>query len=159
MTNWTVPPRSIATFMAVLLLMAGMAAVAHPRLGDIHDEAHQVQVDSVLGWYFSAEAMSNWPAGAAIGRLCRLDGQDKFPEEVRRVAQEVRTARGQLAQILDQVQAPTPRIGTVNEVRQTADSVRQWNEPIQQLNAVTGGLQRGVAWCKIRVPTASWHAC
>ncbi len=99
-------------------------------------------------------------------------GMDKFSEEVRRAVQEVRTAGVQLAQIIEQVQALTPRIDTVNEgmqaqatgasqisealaqlsegARQTAESLRQSNDAIQQLNEATGGLQRGVARFKLR---------
>ncbi len=99
-------------------------------------------------------------------------GMDKFSEEVRRAVQEVRTAGVQLAQIIEQVQALTPRIETVNEgmqaqatgasqisealaqlsegARQTAESLRQSNEAIQQLNEATGGLQSGVARFKLR---------
>jgi methyl-accepting chemotaxis protein WspA len=93
-------------------------------------------------------------------------GMDKFSEEVRRAVQEVRTAGTQLAQIIEQVQALTPRIERVNEgmqaqatgasqisealaqlsegARQTADSLRQSNEAIQQLNEATFGLRAGI---------------
>ncbi len=98
-------------------------------------------------------------------------GMDKFSEEVRRAVQEVRTAGVQLAQIIEQVQALTPRIETVNEgmqaqatgasqisealaqlsegARQTADSLRQSNEAIQQLNEATFGLRAGIEKFKI----------
>jgi methyl-accepting chemotaxis protein WspA len=98
-------------------------------------------------------------------------GMDKFSEEVRRAVQEVRTAGAQLAQIIEQVQALTPRIETVNEgmqaqatgasqisealgqlsegARQTADSLRQSNDAIQQLNEATFGLRAGIEKFKI----------
>ncbi len=98
-------------------------------------------------------------------------GMDKFSEEVRRAVQEVRTAGAQLAQIIEQVQALTPRIETVNEgmqaqatgasqisealaqlsegARQTAESLRQSNEAIQQLNEATFGLRAGIEKFKI----------
>ena len=66
MKNWTVRQRILTSFLAVLLLMAGMAVVAHLRLADIHEEAHQVQSDSLPGLYYSAEALSDWHMAHAL---------------------------------------------------------------------------------------------
>src|SRR5262245_23268293 len=66
MNNWTVRQRIAVSFLAVLLLMGGMAAVAHFRLADIGEETRQVQTDSLPGLYFSAQAMADWHAGYSL---------------------------------------------------------------------------------------------
>jgi methyl-accepting chemotaxis protein WspA len=94
-------------------------------------------------------------------------GMDKFSEEVRRGRQETRQVGGQLTQIIQQVQALTPRLDAVNEgmqaqatgaeqishaltqlseaARQTVESLRHSNEAIDELNEVSSGLHSGVA--------------
>jgi methyl-accepting chemotaxis protein WspA len=98
-------------------------------------------------------------------------GMDKFSEEVRRGVAEVHQVSGQLAQIIQQVQALTPRFEVVNEgmqaqstgaqqisdalsqlgeaARQTADSLRQSTEAIEQLNEASQGLKMGVEKFKL----------
>ena len=94
-------------------------------------------------------------------------GMDKFSEEVRRGRQQTQQVGGQLTQIIQQVQALTPRFEAVNEgmqaqatgaeqisyaltqlseaARQTVESLRQSNEAIDGLNEVSSGLRSGVA--------------
>jgi methyl-accepting chemotaxis protein WspA len=94
-------------------------------------------------------------------------GMDKFSEEVRRGRQQTQQVGGQLTQIIEQVQALTPRFEAVNEgmqaqatgaeqishaltqlseaARQTVESLRQSNEAIDGLNEVSSGLRSGVA--------------
>ena len=94
-------------------------------------------------------------------------GMDKFSEEVRRGRQQTQQVGGQLTQIIQQVQALTPRFEAVNAgmqaqatgaeqisyaltqlseaARQTVESLRQSNEAIDGLNEVSSGLRSGVA--------------
>lgn len=98
-------------------------------------------------------------------------GMDKFSEEVRRGVGEIRHVSVQLAQIIHQVQALTPRFHIVNEgmqsqatgahqisetlmqlsesARQTAESLRRSNQAIEQLNAAARGLQSSVTRFKL----------
>lgn len=98
-------------------------------------------------------------------------GMDKFSEEVRRGVEDIRQVSTQLAQIIHQVQALTPRFQTVNDgmtaqatgaqqisetliqlneaAQQTAESLRQSNIAIDQLNEAARGLQTGVARFKL----------
>ena len=98
-------------------------------------------------------------------------GMDKFSEEVRRGVEEIRQVSGLLAQIIHQVQTLTPRFATVSEgmhaqstgaqqisetliqlseaAHQTADSLRDSNLAIEQLNEAARGLQVGVARFKL----------
>lgn len=93
-------------------------------------------------------------------------GMDKFSEEVRRGVDEVRNVGAQLTQIIEHVQALTPRFETVNEgmqaqatgaqqisealgqlseaAQQTVDSLRQSNAAIEQLNETARTLRTGV---------------
>ena len=98
-------------------------------------------------------------------------GMDKFSEEVRRGVEEIRLVSIQLARIIHQVQALTPRFQTVNEgmqsqatgaqqisetltqlseaAYQTAESLRQSNQSIEQLNGAARGLQSSVSRFKL----------
>jgi methyl-accepting chemotaxis protein len=98
-------------------------------------------------------------------------GMDKFTEEVRRGVDEVRGIGGQLADIIEQVQALSPRFDNVSEgmqsqatganqisesisqlsdgAQQTADSLRQSNLTIQQLKEAAELLQEGVSQFKL----------
>ena len=98
-------------------------------------------------------------------------GMDKFSEEVRHGFEENRQVSGQLAQIIHQVQALTPRFQTVNEgmqsqatgaqqiseiltqlseaAQQTAESLRQSNLAIDQLNGAARGLQTSISRFKL----------
>ncbi len=98
-------------------------------------------------------------------------GMDKFSEEVRRGVGEIRQVSVQLAQIIHQVQALTPRFQIVNEgmqsqaigaqqisetlmqlsdsARQTAESLRRSNQAIEQLNAAARSLQNSVTRFKL----------
>jgi len=98
-------------------------------------------------------------------------GMDKFSEEVRRGVEDVRHVSAQLAQIIHQVQALTPRFQTVSEgmhtqstgaqqisetlgqlsegAQQTAESLRQSNLAIEQLNDAARGLQTSIAKFKL----------
>lgn len=101
-------------------------------------------------------------------------GMDRFSEEVRRGADEIRHVSAQLAQIINQVQTLTPRFQAVNEgmhaqasgaeqisdtldqlsqaAQQTADSLRRSNQAIEQLNGAALGLQTSVARFKLQEP-------
>lgn len=98
-------------------------------------------------------------------------GMDKFSEEVRRGVEDMRQVSSQLAQIIHQVQALTPRFQTVNEgmhaqstgaaqisetlsqlseaAQQTAESLRLSNLAIEQLNDAARGLQSSIAKFKL----------
>jgi methyl-accepting chemotaxis protein WspA len=98
-------------------------------------------------------------------------GMDKFSEEVRHGVADVRQVGGQLAQIIEQVQALTPRFEAVNEgmqsqavgaqqisesltqlseaTQQTAESLQQSNEVIRQLGESSRGLQEGISRFKV----------
>lgn len=93
-------------------------------------------------------------------------GMDKFSEEVRRGVEEVRQVGAQLAQIIQHVQAMTPRFETVNEgmqaqatgaqqisealtqlseaAQQTVESLKQSGAAIEQLNETSRSLKAGV---------------
>jgi methyl-accepting chemotaxis protein WspA len=98
-------------------------------------------------------------------------GMDKFSEQLRGGVDEIRQVSTQLAQIIHQVQALTPRFQLVNEgmqsqatgahqisetltqlseaARQTAESLRQSNLAIEQLNEAARGLQSSVTRFKL----------
>lgn len=98
-------------------------------------------------------------------------GMDKFSEEVRRGLAEMGQVGSQLSQIIQQVQALTPRVLTVNEgmqaqaagaeqinealgqlgeaSSQTAESLRQASLAIEELNQVATGLRTGVSRFKV----------
>ena len=98
-------------------------------------------------------------------------GMDKFSEEVRRGVNEVEKTAGQLAQIIQHVQAITPRIQSVSEgmqaqstgaeqishalgqlgeaARQTAESLRQSTETIRSLDEAARGLRSGIERFKV----------
>jgi len=97
---------------------------------------------------------------------------EKFTEEVRRSVQEVSSIGGGLAEIIDQVQALTPRFETVHEgmqfqsqgaeqikqaivnlsesAQQTVESLRQSHDSIEDLNEAAHRLQNGVSIFKVR---------
>jgi methyl-accepting chemotaxis protein WspA len=99
-------------------------------------------------------------------------GMDKFSEEVRRGVSDVEKVAGQLAQIIQHVQAITPRIAAVSEgmqaqstgaeqishaltqlgeaARQTAESLRQSNEIVRSLNEAARGLRSGIERFKVQ---------
>lgn len=96
---------------------------------------------------------------------------DKFSEEVRRGVQEVNQVGSQLNEIIREVQALTPRFESVNEgmqmhavgaqqisislvqlgesTQRTADSLRQSNTVIEQLNEATRTLRASVSQFKL----------
>ncbi len=96
---------------------------------------------------------------------------EKFTEEVRRSVDEVSSVGGQLAEIIDQVQALTPRFESVHEGMQfqsqgaaqikqaiiqlsesaqhTVDSLRQSHASIEHLNEAAYRLQTGVSQFKV----------
>ncbi len=97
---------------------------------------------------------------------------EKFTEEVRSSVNEVSAISGGLAQIIDQVQALTPRFETVHEgmqfqsqgaeqikqaiinlsesAQQTVESLRQSHDSIDHLNEAAHRLQAGVSKFKVR---------
>lgn len=99
-------------------------------------------------------------------------GMDKFAEQVRRGVQEVKSVSGQLGQIIQHVQALTPRVLAVNEgmqaqatgadqitqalsqlidaTQQTADSLRQSNGSIEQLHEASRGMLNSLDGFKLR---------
>ena len=101
-------------------------------------------------------------------------GMDKFSEEVRHGVAEIRQVGAQLALIIHQVQALSPRFQTVNEgmrsqaggaqqisetltqlgeaAQQTVESLGQSNQAIEQLNAAARGLQSSVTRFKLPQP-------
>lgn len=96
---------------------------------------------------------------------------ERFSEEVRRSVEEVSTVSSGLAEIIDQVQALTPRFETVHEgmqfqsqgadqikqaiaqlsesAQQTVDSLRQSHSSIDHLNEAAHLLQSGVSKFKV----------
>ena len=99
-------------------------------------------------------------------------GMDKFSEEVNRGVSEVRQVGTQLAEIIEQVQALTPRFETTNQgmqsqaegaeqisvsmvqlnesAQQTSDSLRQSNQAILQLKQSAHDLQEHISNLRIR---------
>jgi len=98
-------------------------------------------------------------------------GMDKFSDEVRSGVEDVRQVGAQLAQIIQQVQALTPRFESVNDgmksqaigaqqisealgqlsesAQQTAQSLQQSYQVIEKLNEASQGLQNGVSRFKM----------
>jgi methyl-accepting chemotaxis protein WspA len=98
-------------------------------------------------------------------------GMDKFSEDIRRGATEIKNANQQLNQIIQHVQLLSPRIETVNEGMQlqatganqisdaliqlntasqlTADTVRQADAAMERLHEVTRSLQQSVSRFRI----------
>lgn len=96
---------------------------------------------------------------------------DKFTKEVARGVEDVNQISGQLGQIIDQVQALTPRFETVNQgmeaqaqgaqqisiamvqlsetSTQTSDSLREINNVIEQLNQASQGLRQEISRFKV----------
>jgi methyl-accepting chemotaxis protein len=96
---------------------------------------------------------------------------ERFSEEVRRSVDEVSSISGGLAEIIDQVQALTPRFESVHEgmqfqsqgaeqikqaivqlsesAQQTVDSLRQSHKSIDHLNEAAHRLQNGVSKFKV----------
>jgi methyl-accepting chemotaxis protein WspA len=109
-------------------------------------------------------------SGVAAG----VTGMDKFSDEVRRGAEEVRQVGAHFAQIIKQVQLLAPRFQSVTEgmhtqatgaqqisetlnhlseaAQQTAESLRQSTLAIEQLNNAAQGLQTSVARFKLGQP-------
>lgn len=103
-------------------------------------------------------------------------GMDKFSDDVRRGVEEIRQVSTHLVQIINQVQALTPRFQLVNEgmhaqasgaqqisetllqlseaAQQTAESLRQSTHAIDQLNDAAQSLQSSVARFKLQSDTA-----
>jgi methyl-accepting chemotaxis protein len=99
-------------------------------------------------------------------------GMDKFGEQVRRGVGEVKQVSAHLAQIIQQVQALTPRFSAVHEgmqaqaigadqitqaltqlseaTQQTADSLRQSNVSIEQLHDASRGMLTSLDGFKLR---------
>ncbi len=99
-------------------------------------------------------------------------GMDKFGEQVRRGVNEVQQVSAHLAQIIQHVQALTPRFSTVHEgmeaqaigadqitqalsqlseaTQQTADSLRQSNVSIDQLHDASRGMLSSLDGFKLR---------
>ncbi len=97
-------------------------------------------------------------------------GMDKFNEEVRRGGEEARQVTAQLGEIIQQVQAQTPRFEAVNEgmqaqatgasqisealgqlgetAQQSAQALRQNTEALEQLSLAARGLQEAQALFK-----------
>ncbi len=102
---------------------------------------------------------------------------ERFSEEVRRSVDEVSTISHGLTEIIDQVQALTPRFETVHEgmqfqsqgaeqikqgiiqlsesAQQTVDSLRQSHSSIEHLNEAAHMLQTGVSKFKVSTPDHS----
>jgi len=102
---------------------------------------------------------------------------EHFSEEVRRSVDEVSTISSGLTEIIDQVQALTPRFETVHEgmqfqsqgadqikqaivqlsesAQQTVDSLRQSHSSIDHLNEAAHMLQTGVSKFKVSTPGRS----
>jgi len=96
---------------------------------------------------------------------------DKFSEEVSRGVSDVATVGAQLTHIIEQVQALLPRFETVNEgtrlqaegadqikesmiqlnemAQQTAETLRQSGQSVEQLKDAARGLQEGVSTFKV----------
>ena len=97
---------------------------------------------------------------------------ERFSEQVRHSVNDVREVSGQLSQIIEQVQALTPRFETVHHgmqfqsegaalikqsmiqlseaAHQTVDSLKESNSAIMQLNVTAHDLQSGVVKFKVR---------
>jgi len=100
-------------------------------------------------------------------------GMDKFSEEVRRGIADVQNVGTQLSQIIQQVQALTPRFQSVNEgvqaqaigaeqisqaltqlseaAQQSVESLRQSSQAIDELTLTANGLRNGVSRFKLKL--------
>ena len=100
-------------------------------------------------------------------------GMDKFSEEVRRGIADVQNVGVQLSQIIQQVQALTPRFQSVNEgvqaqaigaeqisqaleqlseaAHQSVESLRQSSQAIDELTLTANGLRNGVSRFKLKL--------
>lgn len=99
-------------------------------------------------------------------------GMDKFSEEVRRGIADVQNVGAQLSQIIQQVQALTPRFQSVHEgvqaqavgaeqisqalgqlseaAQQSVESLRQSSQAIDELTLTANGLRNGVSRFKLK---------
>lgn len=107
-------------------------------------------------------------------------GMDKFSEEVRRGIADVQNVGNQLSQIIQQVQALTPRFQVVNEgvrtqavgaeqinqalgqlseaAQQSVESLRQSSQAIDELTLTANGLRSGVSRFKLKANGRSFIA-
>src|SRR3954469_2577597 len=104
MNSLTVRQRIILSFLAVLLLMGGMAVIAHQRLADIQEEARHVEADSLPGLYYSGRIISEWNTGFSLAQQHALH-TDRSARE--RIAARLEASR---AAMLDSARKYEPTI-------------------------------------------------
>ena len=130
-------------------------------------EIRRLADQTAVATYDIDQMVKEMQAAVSAGVL----GMDKFSQEVRRGVTEVQQVGNQLGQIIQQVQALTPRFELVNEgmqsqadggqqiseslaqlskaAQQTAQSLQQSNLAIEQLRAAAYGLREGVSRFKL----------
>ncbi len=135
--------------------------------GVVAMEIRRLADQTAVASYDIEKTVKEMQAAVAAG----VAGVDKFAQEVNQGVNDIRQVGAQLAQIIRQVQALTPRFQTVNEgmqsqatgayqisetlvglseaARNTAEAVRQLNTAIDQLNQAAAGLQSAIARFKL----------
>jgi methyl-accepting chemotaxis protein WspA len=131
-------------------------------------EIRRLADQTAVATYDIEKMVKEMQSAAAAGVM----GMEKFTDEARRGVDEIRAISTQLAQIIQQVQTLTPRFQAVNEgmqsqatgarqisdtltglgesAQKTAESLRQSNLAIEQLNEAARGLQGSVARFKLK---------
>ena len=190
MTHVTTAVGTISGKLAVLSQKAGNISSVVTTIAKVADQTNLLSLNAAIeaekagefgrGFAVVAQEVRRLAdqtavASSDIGEMVRemqsavsagVMGMDKFSDDVRRAVEEVRTVGAQLAQIIEQVQALTPRFASVNDgmqaqatgaqqisealaqlgdaARQTAESLRQSTDALQSLNDATGGLRAGI---------------
>ena len=134
--------------------------------GVVANEIRRLADQTAVATYDIEQMVTEMQSAVSAGVM----GMDKFSEEVRRGNEEVCGVTAQLVQIIQQVQALTPRFESVNEgmqaqsaaagqisdalgqlgetAQQSAQALRQNSEAIEQLTQAAQGLQGAVAQLK-----------
>ncbi|MEI6350407.1 MAG: methyl-accepting chemotaxis protein [Verrucomicrobiota bacterium] len=134
--------------------------------GVVATEIRRLADQTAVATYDIEQMVTEMQSAVSAGVM----GMDKFTEEVRRGNEEVCGVTAQLVQIIQQVQALTPRFESVNEgmqaqsaaagqisdalgqlgetAQQSAQALRQNSEAIEQLTQAAQGLQGAVAQLK-----------
>jgi methyl-accepting chemotaxis protein WspA len=151
-------------------LLSLNAAIEAEKAGDagrgfavVATEIRRLADQTAVATYDIEQMVKEIQSAVAAGVM----GMDKFSEEVRRGADEIRDAGAQLTQLIGQVQTLAPRFETVTEgmqaqatgaeqisqallqlgeaSQQTVESLRQSSEAIHDLNQVATVLRSGVS--------------
>ena len=147
---------------------AEKAGEAGQGFGVVATEIRRLADQTAVATYDIEQMVKEMQSAVSAGVM----GMDKFSEEVRRGNEEVCGVTGQLAQIIQRIQALIPRFESVNEgmqtqttaagqisdalgqlgetAQQSAQALRQNGEAIEQLTQAAQGLQSTVYRLKAR---------